>query len=72
MVEIIGLEQHIVKLDEIEARFQPNFVAFGSEHPVDTEVPADITKKFDVTKAGKPVGIVQKKRFALPEVQKTG
>ena len=45
MVEIVRLEQHVVKLDEIEAGFHPDFVAFGGKHPVDTEVPADIAQE---------------------------
>ena len=71
IIEIICLEQHIIKLDEIEAGFQADLVAFGGEHPVYAEVPADITQELNVAKIDKPVGIVEQQRLIIAEIQKT-
>jgi len=70
--KIIALQEHVVELDKVEALFQADFVAFGSQHFVDAEMPADIAQEFNVVDFGKPVGIIEKQRMALGEIKILG
>jgi hypothetical protein len=69
VIEIVCLEQHIIKFNEIEAGFQADLVAFGGKHPVNTEVPAYITQKLDVAKIDQPIGIVEEHRSIIAEIE---
>src|SRR5208282_1241175 len=71
IIEIVCLEQHIVELNEIQAGFEADFIAFGGKHPVHAKVPAYIAQELNVAKVNKPVGIVQEQRLAVPEIQKS-
>ena len=71
IIEIICLEQHIIKFDEIETGFQADLVALGGEHSVYAEMPADISQEFNVAKIDEPVGIVKEQRLMITEIQKT-
>ena len=59
--EIIGLQDHVVEFEKAEALLavQPRFDAFKRQHPVDREMPPDITQEFQIVQTIKPFGIVE-------------
>jgi len=69
MQEIIGLQKHVVELDEIETLFQTDPVTLGGEHAVDAEVSSDIAKELDIIEPREPIGIIEHDGLPLVEIQ---
>ncbi len=67
--KIVGLQQHVVELDEVQARLEANPVALGGQHPVHAEIAADIAQEFDVFQGQKPVGVVDQLGLPFAEIQ---
>ena len=64
MEEVVGLDETVIELDEVEAltAVQPGAVGLQGQHLVDREVTADIAEERDVLKLEEPVGVVQHQR----------
>ncbi len=63
MEEVVGLDQPVVELDEVEAGgFQPGLVRLGGQHLVDREVATDVSQKRNVFEAKQPLGVVERYR----------
>src|SRR6185437_7297292 len=58
--EIIGLEHHVVELEEGERllALEPQFDAVEAEHAVDREMPAIVPEEGDVVELVEPIGVV--------------
>ena len=64
--EVIGLQAHIVELDEGEfmLTLQPQLDAIHRQHAVDREMAADVAQEFDVIEPRQPVGVIEQERVA--------
>ena len=69
--EVVGLEDHVVELQERERLLavEALFHGFEAEHPVDREVPAVVAQEGDVVKRVEPVGVVGHQGRVVAEVQ---
>jgi hypothetical protein len=67
--KIVSLQQHIVELDEVQARLEAHPVALGRKHPVYAEITADVAQEFDVFQGQKPVGVVDQQGLPFAEIQ---
>jgi hypothetical protein len=52
------LQNLVIEFNEVQAAFQPLFVGFRRQHPVDAEMPANVAQKGDVIQFQQPVGVV--------------
>ena len=64
MIEVVGLHNHIVELQEGQALFHALLVALSTEHIVDGEACADLPQEFDIIEVQQPIGVVD--MMALP------
>ena len=71
VVEVVGLHDHIVELEEAEALLHSLLVALGTKHVVDGELSADFTEQFDVIELQEPVRVVDHDRFAFAELDES-
>jgi len=67
MIEVVGLHDHVVELEEAEASFHAVLVAFCAEHVVHRETGADFAEKLDVVEVEQPVRVVDHLSLALAE-----
>ncbi len=66
--EIVGLHDHVVELEETQSLFHALLVAFRPQHVVDGEACSDVTDEIDVIQVTQPVGIVDHRCLAFPEL----
>ena len=66
--EVVGLEDHVVELQEAQRLLavEPQAHAVEGEHPVDREVGADVAQQRDVAEPVEPVGVVHEQRVGGP------
>ena len=69
--EVVGLEQGIVELQEVQPRLglQLRPVGLHGQHLVDAEVDPDVPQELHVVQLRQPLGVVQHQGPALGEVQ---
>ena len=72
LIEVKGLHEHIVKLEERESLLHAVLIALRAKHVVDREMGADVADKFNVVQVPEPVGIVHHSRLALAELDEAG
>jgi hypothetical protein len=66
--EVVGLEHHVVELQERQGllALQAQLHRVEGEHAVDREVPAIVAQEIDVVEVVQPVGVVDHDRVAGP------
>ena len=57
--KVVTLQDHVIELNEIQPLLHPHFIAFRRQHPVDAEMPPDITQEFNVIDFSQPVSIIE-------------
>ncbi len=57
--EVVGLQDHVVELDEAHAVLQALLHRLAREHHVDAEVAADLAQEVQVAPVHQPVGVVE-------------
>ena len=67
VVEVVGLHDHVVELQEAEALFHALLVALRAQHVVDREARADLAQQLDIVELHQPVRVVQHHRLAFAE-----
>ena len=68
VVEVVGLHNHIVELQEGQPPFHALLVAVRPEHVVHREAGAHLPQQLHVVQVEQPVGVVHHHRLALAEV----
>ena len=68
VVEVIGLHDHIVELQEGQALFHALLIALGPKHIVDGEAGAHLPQQFHIVQVQQPVGVVEHHGLALAEL----
>ena len=71
VVEIIGLHDHVVELQEGQALFHALLVALCTEHIVDGEACADLAQELDIIEVQQPVGVVDHDGFTFAEINES-
>ena len=71
-IEVIGLHQHVIELQEGQALLHSLLVALGGQHAVDGEVGADVSEEFHIVKVQQPVCVVDHHGLALAELNEAG
>jgi hypothetical protein len=74
--EIVGLQDHVVELDEGQLLLPVEAQAdrVEGQHAVDREVPADVAQELDVVELRQPLGVVDHEgvRLTLAETEEPG
>ena len=68
VVEVVGLHDHVVELQEAQALLHALLVALGAQHVVDGEAGTDLAEHVDVVQIQQPVGVVDHHGLALTEL----
>ena len=68
VVEVVGLHNHVVELQEGQALLHSLLIALGPEHIVDGEAGAHLAQQLHIVEVEQPVGIVEHQCLALGEV----
>ena len=71
MIEVVGLHDHVVELQEGQALFHALLVALSTEHVIDREAGADLPQEFDIIEVQQPVGIVDHDGFTFAEINES-
>ena len=71
MIEVVGLHDHVVELQEGQALFHALLVALSTEHVIDREAGADLPQEFDIIEIQQPVGIVDHDGFTFAEINES-
>ena len=67
VIEIVGLHDHVVELEEGKAALHALLVAFRAQHIVDAEVRAHFAQHIHVFQIQQPIGVVHHNGFILAE-----
>ena len=70
MVEVIGLHDHIVELQETESFFHPLFVALGPQHIVHREAGAYLPQQLYVIQLHQPLSVIDHNGLPLAKINK--
>ena len=68
VVEVVGLHDHVVELQEAQALLHALLVALGPEHVVHREAGAHFPQQLHIVEVHQPVGIVDHHGLALAEL----
>ena len=68
VVEVVGLHNHVVELQEGQALFHPLLVALGPEHVVHREAGPYVPQDLDIVQLHQPVGVVDHHSLAVAEL----
>ena len=71
MIEVVGLHDHVVELQEGQALFHALLVALSTEHVVDGEACADLAQELDIIEVQQPVGVVDHDGFTFAEINES-
>ena len=66
--EVIALHQHIVEFNEGKAPLHPLLIAFCGQHPIYSEMNADIANEFNIIQIQKPVSIISHDSFSIGKI----
>ena len=68
------MKQHVIEFNKTQALlgFQANAAAFRLDHPVDTEMPPDISQERNILKRYQPVGVVDHQCPAFGKIDEAG
>src|SRR5436309_1148634 len=70
MQEIIGLQQRVIELDEVQALTRESFsVRLVLEELIDAKVPTNVSQESNIVQAQKPVGVIEHERSISTEIQ---
>ena len=68
VVEVVGLHDHIVELQEGESLLHPLLIALGPKHVVHREAGSHIPQQLDIVQFQQPVGVVYHLGLALTKL----
>ena len=71
VIKVIGLHDHVVKLQERKTLLHTLLVALGSKHIVNRETGTNLSEQLNVIQVHKPVGIIDHHSFSVRKINKT-
>ena len=70
--EIVGLHDHVVKLEEGQSLLHSLLVALSGQHPVYGEMCSHLTQEIHIIQIQQPVRVIRQNRVVIVEVDETG